>query len=198
MMMTSGGGVHYKSMFDAGSQIIAKEGTKSLFKGAGANILRGVAGAGVLSLYDKAQEIMFGKVYSGGTYIAFFSDIIVSYDFKDLVDWLHDLSLSVLLVVEVSFIDFCRFIQHILRYFFVVLFPSLYTLGVVLRVHTCNKKFIDQRFHNSSELHNMALSLIFDRHTKWSLRIHFYRPQVSCVVGGMQESMSTRGPFKNF
>ncbi len=64
MMMTSGGAVHYKSMFDAGSQIVAKEGTKSLFKGAGANILRGVAGAGVLSLYDKLQELMFGKVYS--------------------------------------------------------------------------------------------------------------------------------------
>jgi hypothetical protein len=64
MMMTSGGTVHYKSMFDAGSQIVAKEGMKSLFKGAGANILRGVAGAGVLSLYDKMQELMFGKVYS--------------------------------------------------------------------------------------------------------------------------------------
>ncbi|KAJ7125632.1 mitochondrial carrier [Mycena crocata] len=67
MMMTSGSGVNYKSMFDAGSQIVAKEGTKSLFKGAGANILRGVAGAGVLSLYDKLQELMFGKVYSGGS-----------------------------------------------------------------------------------------------------------------------------------
>jgi solute carrier family 25 (adenine nucleotide translocator) protein 4/5/6/31 len=40
MMMTSGGTVHYKSMFDAASQIVAKEGVKSLFKGAGANILR--------------------------------------------------------------------------------------------------------------------------------------------------------------
>ncbi|KAF7320372.1 MIZ zinc finger protein [Mycena kentingensis (nom. inval.)] len=67
MMMTSGSGVNYKSMFDAGSQIVAKEGVKSLFKGAGANILRGVAGAGVLSLYDKLQELMFGKVYSGGS-----------------------------------------------------------------------------------------------------------------------------------
>ena len=67
MMMTSGSTTHYKSMFDCGSQIIAKEGVKSLFKGAGANILRGVAGAGVLSLYDKLQEVMFGKVYSGGT-----------------------------------------------------------------------------------------------------------------------------------
>jgi hypothetical protein len=63
MMMTSGGAVHYKSMMDAGSQIVAKEGIRSLFKGAGANILRGVAGAGVLSLYDKMQELMFGKVY---------------------------------------------------------------------------------------------------------------------------------------
>eukprot|EP00914_Ancora_sagittata_P029612 GHVO01058667.1.p1 GENE.GHVO01058667.1~~GHVO01058667.1.p1 ORF type:complete len:314 (+),score=30.79 GHVO01058667.1:65-1006(+) len=67
MMMTSGSGVNYKSMFDAGSQIIAKEGAASLFKGAGANILRGVAGAGVLSLYDLFQASVFGKVYSGGS-----------------------------------------------------------------------------------------------------------------------------------
>ncbi|KAJ3722306.1 mitochondrial carrier [Lentinula raphanica] len=67
MMMTSGTGQKYKSMFDAGRQIVAKEGVRSLFKGAGANILRAVAGAGVLSLYDKAQELMFGKVYSGGS-----------------------------------------------------------------------------------------------------------------------------------
>ncbi len=71
--MTSGSGVNYKSMFDAGSQIIAKEGTKSLFKGAGANILRGVAGAGVLSLYDKLQQVMFGKVYAGGKHMFFSS-----------------------------------------------------------------------------------------------------------------------------
>jgi len=67
MMMTSGGAVHYKGMGDAARQIIAKEGVKSLFKGAGANILRGVAGAGVLSGYDKLQELLFGKVYSGGS-----------------------------------------------------------------------------------------------------------------------------------
>ena len=66
MMMTSGSGVNYKSMFDAGSQIIAKEGGNALLRGAGANILRGVASAGVLSLYDQFQAIMFGKVYSGG------------------------------------------------------------------------------------------------------------------------------------
>jgi solute carrier family 25 (adenine nucleotide translocator) protein 4/5/6/31 len=34
-----------------------------LFKGAGANILRGVAGAGVLSIYDKVQLLMFGKAF---------------------------------------------------------------------------------------------------------------------------------------
>ena len=67
MMMTSGAGVHYKSMFDAGSQIVAKEGVKSLFKGAGANILRGVAGAGVLSIYDQLQVILFGKAFKGGS-----------------------------------------------------------------------------------------------------------------------------------
>ena len=67
MMMTSGEKVHYSSMFDAGRQIVKAEGMGSLFKGAGANILRGVAGAGVLSLYDKLQELMFGKVYSGGS-----------------------------------------------------------------------------------------------------------------------------------
>ncbi|KAF8122992.1 mitochondrial carrier [Boletus edulis] len=61
MMMTSGAGVHYKSMFDAGSQIIAKEGTKSLFKGAGANILRGL------------QQVMFGKVYAGGSGSTFYA-----------------------------------------------------------------------------------------------------------------------------
>jgi solute carrier family 25 (adenine nucleotide translocator) protein 4/5/6/31 len=53
MMMTSGSAIKYKGFVDAGRQIIAKEGTRSLFAGAGANILRGVAGALVLSLYDK-------------------------------------------------------------------------------------------------------------------------------------------------
>ncbi|KAI9803726.1 MAG: hypothetical protein M1833_000638 [Piccolia ochrophora] len=55
--------VKYKSSADAFRQIVAKEGVKSLFKGAGANILRGVAGAGVLSIYDQAQLLMFGKAF---------------------------------------------------------------------------------------------------------------------------------------
>ncbi|KAL6589728.1 hypothetical protein ACP70R_050253 [Stipagrostis hirtigluma subsp. patula] len=66
MMMTSGEAVKYNGSLDAFKQIIAKEGPKSLFKGAGANILRGVAGAGVLALYDKLQVIVFGKKYGSG------------------------------------------------------------------------------------------------------------------------------------
>ncbi|KAF9438626.1 ADP/ATP carrier protein [Entomortierella beljakovae] len=67
MMMTSGEAVKYKSSFDAFSQIVAKEGTKSLFKGAGANVLRAIAGAGVLSGYDQLQILVLGKAYSGGS-----------------------------------------------------------------------------------------------------------------------------------
>ena len=62
-MMTSGSGVtKYRSTFDAASQIMAKEGASSFFKGAGANILRGVAGGAVLPLYDKLQCLLFDKV----------------------------------------------------------------------------------------------------------------------------------------
>jgi len=67
MMMTSGEAVKYKSSFDAARQIMAAEGIRSFFKGAGANILRGVAGAGVLSIYDQAQLLMFGKAFKGGS-----------------------------------------------------------------------------------------------------------------------------------
>jgi len=66
MMMTSGEAVKYKSSFHAFSEIVAKEGAKSLFKGAGANILRAVAGAGVLAGYDKLQVVFFGKTYGSG------------------------------------------------------------------------------------------------------------------------------------
>jgi solute carrier family 25 (adenine nucleotide translocator) protein 4/5/6/31 len=56
MMMTSGEAVKYKNSLDCGAQIVRKEGVKSLFKGAGANILRGIAGAGVLAGFDKLKE----------------------------------------------------------------------------------------------------------------------------------------------
>ncbi|KAI9007021.1 ADP,ATP carrier protein [Phycomyces nitens] len=64
MMMTSGAAVKYDSAFHALREIMAKEGIRSLFKGAGANVLRGIAGAGVLSGYDQLQLIMFGKKFA--------------------------------------------------------------------------------------------------------------------------------------
>merc|ERR1711981_348088 len=57
MMMTSGGGVKYKGSIDCGIQILKSEGFMSMMKGAGANVLRGVAGAGVLAGFDKFKEI---------------------------------------------------------------------------------------------------------------------------------------------
>lgn len=59
MMMTSGEAVKYKGSMDAARQIFAAEGIRSFFKGAGANILRGVAGAGVLSIYDREFQLSF-------------------------------------------------------------------------------------------------------------------------------------------
>jgi solute carrier family 25 (adenine nucleotide translocator) protein 4/5/6/31 len=56
MMMTSGEGAKYRSSMHAFTEILSKEGVPSLFKGAGANILRGIAGAGVLSGFDLFQE----------------------------------------------------------------------------------------------------------------------------------------------
>jgi len=69
MMMTSGGGVAYSGSLDCARKILAKEGIKSFFKGADANILRGVAGAGVLSLFDSVQEAYVGWKYGEG-YVA--------------------------------------------------------------------------------------------------------------------------------
>ena len=54
-MMTSGGGVKYKGSIDCAMQIMKNEGFMSMMKGAGANILRGVAGAGVLSGADEVK-----------------------------------------------------------------------------------------------------------------------------------------------
>jgi len=57
MMMTSGSAVKYKGSLDCGMQILKNEGFMSMMKGAGANVLRGVAGAGVLAGFDKFKEI---------------------------------------------------------------------------------------------------------------------------------------------
>jgi len=66
MMMTSGEAVKYTSSFAAFTSIVSKEGYKSLFKGAGANILRAIAGAGAISGYDQIQLILIGKKFGGG------------------------------------------------------------------------------------------------------------------------------------
>jgi solute carrier family 25 (adenine nucleotide translocator) protein 4/5/6/31 len=52
MMMTSGEGTKYKNSMHCATSILSSEGVGSFFKGAGANILRGIAGAGVLSGFD--------------------------------------------------------------------------------------------------------------------------------------------------
>jgi len=57
MMMTSGEAVKYSGSIDCAVKVIKAEGFMSLMKGAGANILRGVAGAGVLSGFDKFKEV---------------------------------------------------------------------------------------------------------------------------------------------
>ena len=57
MMMTSGEAVKYKGSWDCAVQILRNEGFMSMMKGAGANILRGVAGAGVLAGFDKFKAL---------------------------------------------------------------------------------------------------------------------------------------------
>ena len=61
MMMTSGEAVKYSSSFHAFTSILQKEGVSSLFKGAMANILRAIAGAGALAGYDQLQLMLIGK-----------------------------------------------------------------------------------------------------------------------------------------
>jgi len=56
MMMTSGGGVKYAGSIDCAKTVINNEGFMSLMKGAGANVLRGVAGAGVLAGSDVVKN----------------------------------------------------------------------------------------------------------------------------------------------
>merc|ERR1712154_369180 len=57
MMMSSGQAVKYKGSMDCFVQVLKNEGFMSLMKGAGANILRGVAGAGVLAGFEKFKEV---------------------------------------------------------------------------------------------------------------------------------------------
>jgi len=63
MMMTSGAKEKYKGSIDCTVKIIRNEGVPSLFKGAGANILRGMAGAGTLAGFDLFKTQYINMVY---------------------------------------------------------------------------------------------------------------------------------------
>jgi solute carrier family 25 (adenine nucleotide translocator) protein 4/5/6/31 len=69
MMMTSGEAVKYNGSMDCLTKVVQTEGAGYLMKGAGANILRGIAGAGVLSGFDSLVQWYTGGVkidVSGG------------------------------------------------------------------------------------------------------------------------------------
>ena len=67
MMMAAGhSGQQYASSLSCAAGILRNEGPRSFFKGAGANIIRGVAGAGVLAIYGQLELLLFGKKYGGG------------------------------------------------------------------------------------------------------------------------------------
>merc|ERR1712146_300357 len=63
MMMTSGTGTKYNGSIDCAMQILKNEGFMSFMKGAGANILRGVAGAGALAGFDEIQTYYVKTMY---------------------------------------------------------------------------------------------------------------------------------------
>jgi solute carrier family 25 (adenine nucleotide translocator) protein 4/5/6/31 len=67
MMMTSGQAEKYSGSVDCFLKVMKKEGFMALMNGAGANILRGIAGAGVLSGFDKLVQLYLGvKVDTSG------------------------------------------------------------------------------------------------------------------------------------
>jgi len=57
MMLTSGAAVKYSGSLDCARHIMKEEGGMAFMRGAGANILRGIAGAGVLAGFDKFKQI---------------------------------------------------------------------------------------------------------------------------------------------
>merc|ERR1712200_373557 len=63
MMMTSGQAVKYSGSLDCTMQILKNEGIPSFFKGAGANILRGMAGAGTLAGFDEFKKAYIAYMY---------------------------------------------------------------------------------------------------------------------------------------
>lgn len=63
MMMSSGESLKFTSSFQCAKYMYKEHGLKSFTGGMLANILRGVTGAGVLTIYDVLQLAVFGKKY---------------------------------------------------------------------------------------------------------------------------------------
>ena len=59
MMMTSGQPSKYRNSLHAFKEIVRLEGFAALYRGLSANMLLGVAGAGVLAGYDHLQRIAY-------------------------------------------------------------------------------------------------------------------------------------------
>lgn len=71
MMLTSGQSVKYRSSMHAFLEIVRVEGFTTLYRGVSANMLVGVAGAGVLAGYDKLCKIVYTPNYSLSSQKAF-------------------------------------------------------------------------------------------------------------------------------
>lgn len=69
MMLQSGkkgASIQYTGTIDCFGKIMAQEGFNGFFKGAGANVLRGMGASLVLVLYDELQKL-FGVAPTGGS-----------------------------------------------------------------------------------------------------------------------------------
>lgn len=66
MMLTAGQQNKYSSSFACLRQVVATEGMYALYKGAGVNIVRGMAGAGVLVGFDKIREFHLARTRNKG------------------------------------------------------------------------------------------------------------------------------------
>ncbi|KAI6694245.1 hypothetical protein NL676_021955 [Syzygium grande] len=64
MMLTSGQPVKYRNTVHAFQEIVQREGVRALYRGVTANMLLGMAGAGVLAGYDQLQRIASGHGFS--------------------------------------------------------------------------------------------------------------------------------------
>ena len=59
--MTAGQEVKYTSSMACLKEVVLKEGSRALFRGAGVNIVRGVAGAGVLTGFERMKKVYVSK-----------------------------------------------------------------------------------------------------------------------------------------